>query len=412
MVVHVDVNTFLRAAATVAVVCTMTAPPVVAQSWRSSQQEVAGWIGISFEVLGDRRGRAREVRITEVSAGSPAEIAGLRAGDRLMAINDIKSAEEMRELNQRLRLRVGDRVVMEIRRDGERHRIRLRASERPREFGVSTQSQMVFGTDSMVDAWAHAMDALRIELVEEQGQARSIRVERTRNGAGAQVRVVTGGNGGPVSAPFEFFVFRGEDHDSLRQEMIDLNQVVAELEQRMVEREGQLRLVGGTQGDLHLAQDSQIRTLRRALDEATARTFGLERAMAEAARETAGLDYSSARLRLLTSGAPAAPVVADEFRPLTPYLLGRNRVAGAEVIDLRAELAQYFEVEGGVLVVDVAPGTPASLAGIVPGDVIIRLDQVGVRSVEDLRFGVSQASESLPISLIRQGVSIQVLLRR
>jgi S1-C subfamily serine protease len=69
-------------------------------------------------------------------------------------------------------------------------------------------------------------------------------------------------------------------------------------------------------------------------------------------------------------------------------------------------------VSGGVLVLDVSAGTPAALAGIVPGDVITRLDQVGVRSVEDLRFSVSMAGESLPLSLVRQGASIQVLLRR
>ena len=87
-------------------------------------------------------------------------------------------------------------------------------------------------------------------------------------------------------------------------------------------------------------------------------------------------------------------------------------MAGAEVVDLKPELAEYFEVAGGVLVVSVAPGTPASIAGIIPGDVITRLDQVSVRSIEDLRFGVSQAGQTLPIALIRRGTSIQVLLRR
>ena len=82
------------------------------------------------------------------------------------------------------------------------------------------------------------------------------------------------------------------------------------------------------------------------------------------------------------------------------------------MIDLKPELAQYFGVGRGVLVVDVAPGTPASMAGIVPGDVITRVDQVGVLSVEDLRFGVSMAGDSLPISLVRQGTSVQLLLPR
>ena len=108
--------------------------------------------------------------------------------------------------------------------------------------------------------------------------------------------------------------------------------------------------------------------------------------------------------------APEAP--SAEFRPLTPYLLGRNRVAGAQVVDLKPELAEYFDVEGGVLVVDVAAGTPAGLAGIIPGDVIVRIDRVAVRSVDDLRFGVSMAGDTLPVTVIRRGETAQVLLRR
>jgi membrane-associated protease RseP (regulator of RpoE activity) len=112
------------------------------------------------------------------------------------------------------------------------------------------------------------------------------------------------------------------------------------------------------------------------------------------------------------TGASPDPAEPTTFRPLTPYLLGSNRVAGAQVIDLRAELAQYFAVEGGVLVVDVAPGTPAAIAGLTPGDVIVRLDQVAVQSVEDLRLGVSRAGETLPMSLVRRGSTVEVLLRR
>ncbi len=134
--------------------------------------------------------------------------------------------------------------------------------------------------------------------------------------------------------------------------------------------------------------------------------------MAEAARVTAGGEYGVVAPEARTVSGGERVTTAGEFRPLTPYLLGRNRVAGAEVIDLKPELARYFEVSSGVLVVDVAPGTPAAIAGIVPGDVITRIDQVAVRSVEELRFGVSVAEDSLPVTLIREGSSRQVLLRR
>ena len=145
--------------------------------------------------------------------------------------------------------------------------------------------------------------------------------------------------------------------------------------------------------------------------------------MSDAARVSAGVDYTvpgwSSPVPVWAPAPPRPTPVAPDpspqqevFRPLTPYVLGSNMVAGAQVIDLRPELAQYFGVEDGVLVVDVAPGTPASISGMVPGDVITRLDQVNVRSVEELRFGVSRSTGTLPVSLVRQGGTLEVLLRR
>lgn len=150
--------------------------------------------------------------------------------------------------------------------------------------------------------------------------------------------------------------------------------------------------------------DPELDDLRQALADVERRSAALKSAMAEAARATAGLDYVLPRPR----GAD------DEraFRPLTPYLLGSNRVAGAEVVELRPELARYFAVERGVLIVDVAPGTPAAIAGMRPGDVVTRLDRAAVRSIDDLRFGVSQANDTVPVTLIRRGSSLEVLLRR
>ena len=108
----------------------------------------------------------------------------------------------------------------------------------------------------------------------------------------------------------------------------------------------------------------------------------------------------------------ADPAEPEPFRPLTPYLLGSNRVAGAELVDLRPGLAEYFRVDAGVLVVDVSPGTPMATAGVVPGDVIVRLDGSPVRSVDAVRAGISRAGDTLPVTLIRRGTSIEVLLRR
>jgi len=402
----------LRAVGISALLLAVFAPAATAQRGMAEDRSIPGWIGISFEVTGDRWGRAVEVIVMEISAGSPAAQAGLRPGDRLLAINDLNTVEELSELSERLRLQAGDPVELVVQREDQRHWIRIHAEERPVEYLVGENQEMSFQSDSMVETWVRAMDSLRIQLVE--GRSQNIRITRTPRSSEGQVTVVTGESGRSirtVRAPFEFFIFRGEDHDSLRQEMVELNRVMEELQRRLGEREIEVRRVVGEQDAIRLAQDGEFRRLSLALDEASRQSSGLETAMAAAARSTAGFDYErSAPRPPASSGIGRAP--ADEYRPLTPYFLGRNRVAGAEVVDLRPELAEYFKVDGGVLVVDVTPGTPAAMSGILPGDVITRIDQVGVRSVEDFRFGVSRAGETLPITLIRRETSVQVLLRR
>lgn len=121
-----------------------------------------------------------------------------------------------------------------------------------------------------------------------------------------------------------------------------------------------------------------------------------------------------------TPWPPAAPHpdpqawmdVSGTFSPLAPYVLGRNRVAGAEVIDIRTELAGYFGVGEGVLVVDVPDGTPAASADLRPGDVIVELNGHPVASVRDLRIGVARGEQALPVWVVRRGERVRLLLDR
>jgi serine protease Do len=75
--------------------------------------------------------------------------------------------------------------------------------------------------------------------------------------------------------------------------------------------------------------------------------------------------------------------------------------------DLSGQLGQYFGApEGaGVLVTEVAAGTPAEKAGIKAGDVIIKMDGVRVRNLEDLRERMRAAREkgSTSVTLLRKG---------
>lgn len=408
MYVMIKQLTWIAAAATL--LLTSMVGGVAAQ--RVAANPTPGWIGITFDITTRGAGAGTLVVITEVMPGSPAEDADLRAGDRVLAINDLDSPRELSELAERLRLSAGDAVTLEIQRDGRRYRIRLQAAVRPRAYTVIPTMDYSRESDAVVEKWVRAMESLRLRLVQERVQ--TPRIVTPRADGKARLTVVVGDvNVRAVTAPFEFFIFRGEAHDSLRQEMVELNEVLSQLAVRIRERGRELGRAHGVRSEVRLMQDGEFKRLQIALDQATVRSTGLRTAMAEAARTTAGLEYSRLAPEVRSAASVGnAPPRATGFRPLTPYLLGRNRVAGAEVANLQPRLAEYFEVEGGVLVLDVAPGTPASIAGILPGDVITKIDQVGVRSVEDLRFGVSRAGETVPIALIRQGTSIQVLLRR
>ena len=402
---RIRARTLLPAVVLAAVGATAPSTSVTAQvSVRSEAQAPRGWIGVSFEII--RRGGEApgSIVITDVRSGSPSASAGLRRGDRVVSINELQTPGELAALPERLHLRAGDPVEMMIERDGTWHRVQLKAAPRPEGFASGRHVEVTLKADSIVDTWARSMDSLRIRLRSGE-EARDVLLRRVAGAPGEAGTLVRPDGERGVQAPFEFFVFRGEGHDSLRHEMMEVNARVEQLEASIARREAELRrLREGSTG-----RDRELRRLRRELERATARSAAVEEAMAESARESAGARYGFVAEAPKADGAPA---VAGEFRPLTPYLMGRNRVAGAQVVDLNPELARYFEATQGVLVVEVAPGTPAALAGIRPGDVITRLDQVAVRSVEEFRFGVSMAEESLPVTLIREGDSRQVLLRR
>ena len=365
-----------------------------------AQEGQRGWIGISYEARSSRGGAPRVV-ITEVRRGSPAEAAGIRAGDRLVAIENLTRADELMNVSKELDLRAGQMVEIRLERDRRPLALLVRATARPAALPTDVALDWSLQADSMVETMFRAMDSLRIHLLETSDREVAA---PARTDSDARFRIL--GQGGPdvATAPFEFFVFRGEQHDSLVRAMALLNERMEDLQEQEAERLQELRRSLRRRGAVE--QDRRLAELRTAIQELTRQSSTLRSAMAEAARATAGVEY------LMPDADPSPEPAPEPFRPLTPYLLGSNRVAGAQIVEVQPELGAYFGVERGLLVVEVSPGTPAALAGLRPGDVVTRLDQVGVRTVEDFRFGVSQAGDTLPVTVVRQGSRLQVLLRR
>lgn len=337
----------------------------------------------------------------------PARQAGLRAGDRLLSVNGLRG-EALSRLSERLRLQPGDEVDIEVDRSGRRIRVTVQATERPERLRTPIGRVTATEVDSVVTSWVRAIEQLRVTLV-QQAEAGAL-AEEGVDSLVRTLRIVTSGEPRRVAAgvktPFEFFLFRGEAHDSLNFEMQELNGRLMALRGRLADREQAL-----LRGERQVRLESEVKSLQLELLDAERQSAALETAMARAARETAGPRYLRSEDPMSGADAGRDAVVAP-FSPLTPYLVGRSRIAGAEVVEVRPELARYFEVSGGVLIVDVAPGTPAAIAGLRPGDVVTHIDQVVVRSVEGLRSAVTRAESTVPLSLVRQGTTVQVLLRR
>lgn len=106
------------------------APPSAPVS--AAMRGVSGWVGISIIQTGRGDGEDR-VRmdypvIASVEPGSPAQAAGLAAGDTVLSYNDVDAHQD--PLGVQRFLRPGQRIVMRVRRGGERQ-VTVTVASRP-----------------------------------------------------------------------------------------------------------------------------------------------------------------------------------------------------------------------------------------------------------------------------------------
>lgn len=107
------------------------------------------WLGVAFQEItpelashfgGDFDGGAL---ISSVVPGGPADKAGLKAGDVIVAVGDTKIREGHDLLRTVLRHDVGERLNLEVRRGAHTKKMKLVAGERPTEDGAASNTQDV-----------------------------------------------------------------------------------------------------------------------------------------------------------------------------------------------------------------------------------------------------------------------------
>jgi len=87
-------------------------------------------------------------------------------------------------------------------------------------------------------------------------------------------------------------------------------------------------------------------------------------------------------------------------------------IAGATIVRTNADLRETFGVKSGVLVLDVARGSPAYSSGLKGGDVIVSVGRVAVTSPLSIQRAIETADGTeLPLRIIRKKKAQSLTLR-
>lgn len=117
------------------------------------------------------------------------------------------------------------------------------------------------------------------------------------------------------------------------------------------------------------------------------------------------------------------PRVFEHFEDIGPGAIirsveiGSRAIAGAELTEFDPSMKNLLGTDRGLLVVKVAPETPADKAGLQPGDVVVKANDRAISKVSDLRdlmWTQPQSVTTLKLEIVRKGENrtIEVPLRK
>ena len=397
-----------------------TPPPAPNVTVFGAQAQPRATLGVFLEqvcenTLGSRSSCDEFPRIRAVVEGSPAELAGLMAGDTLRALDGVALRTESGR--QALgRLRAGIPVELEVGRASGR--VSLRVIPTAREGGIAywTRSGNVTA-DAPVPASGFNVFRFR----DESGEVKEFQFSPSNGGVpspGAFV-MLSPDEGGSIQVrvgqgtPGSFTVdVRGEEV-----ELQNLEGHLVKLTQKLIEGVEQLDV----EMDLQLEEDD-VRIRRHLVMEDPELADRLMSIRVEAlsdAREKldllverGGVLARSGELpkayALRTASPEPGSLVRSRMVPMAApeAMFVEQRLGGAEFRMLTPELAEYFEADSGLLVLRVIPDTPAHQLGLRGGDVVI---EVGGHEHPDMitfrELAATAGANGVEVQWVRKGVS-------
>jgi len=421
---------------------------------RREQSAGQGWIGIRSSMsLSMEDGReALFVVISETVDRGPAAEAGLLPGDTIYRV-DGRSITLRRWDRLTSRLTPGDDVSFSVQREGRSHDVVVRVGLRPKGAPTSDARNERVGYSSVQNSITSRIDAVRDRYANDSDYAVVIRGD---SNSVAQIRIVERigrigravsegviwatsgsvgdstevfelrfgadpGDPGPTSVsvvpeppsawklietalPFEFFILNTPAADSVKTVLFDMQMKVGQNRKALVQLRGLSEAASHDDEIVHL-RDEEAR-MQFELTTLAARL----REIGDDERQVRRVVERERQRSVQTAPAPRTSRTSTR----TAALVGRNFVAGAQLTNLNPGLSEYFGVLAGVLVMDVLKGSLAAQAELIPGDVIIRIDDRACNSMSELRAALAsprQRGENT-ITVVRKGDRIRLALPR
>lgn len=309
--------------------------------------ERPGMIGVSFSLHRTQSDRdpqgTSEVLIGTVRRGSPAEAAGVREGDVVIRINGRRAEDEFR----RLSLSEGDTVRLLLRRDGQERDVAVVAGPRipqATRFGIVRPGPPGEG-ETVIFMGGDTIPLQALTMRIDSLQTRLLELDTGEIRVHVDSLMTLFGDSAQVfidRMPNVEFRIAGPELEALELELGELDDEAFRLESEAFQLE------------------SEIFELESGLERAE-RPFFME--------------------------------------------LGRRAAAGAELAEMNEGLRRYFDnVQGGALVIDVSPNTPAARAGLEAGDVIVRAGGREVNDPDDVQRALRGVQDGrVALEVVRQG---------
>lgn len=347
------------------------AAPAAAQQDQYIAREGPGWLGVAYDSRWIQRDGQCEpqVLVEQVLQGSPAERAGLRPGDALVALNG-RPIPAARLEDVARRLAPGDSVRLRVIRNGRSREVTAVADRRPVRPPVVLLPTKPGGSRG-------GLSPASGPIVHMEGP--TLVARNVADGRGAHGYWFATDDGRTV-----YRALGSWSDDGVDERVVRLLQCAERVEWRPA---------AATRVDVRRVQERadslRVVIAQRMLDN---RVPSAPPSMAPVARRPRG-------------EAPPPPAGDSYVLRLEDHLAaGLRGVAGAEMTALEPELAAYFDsVTDGLLVLRISTGTPAHRAGLAPGDVIVQGNGRNLDSVNELRALLAAERQPVELRVVRQG---------